>query len=662
MTLDRRLIAGLAILLAAISFFAITIAANNLFPAARLDLTDNGLYTLSPGTRAVLSKLEDPITLRLYYSARKAQDFASLRAHAQRVRDLLREYVALSGGKLIFTEIDPDDLRRRDREAATEGLIEAPTDANVNVFFGLVGTNTLDGREVVTFFRPEREEFLEYELTALIQRLNLVERPRLGLVSNLPLDTGPGGIMAALQGRSQPFYIYEQLVQDFAIEFLEQSFARVPDHLTTLMIAHPRDLDETTLYAIDQFALRGGKILVFVDPISEISQLTQQPGQTLEGATMSSDLPRLLAAWGVAYDRDLVAADRLRALPVRFGNSPQPVPYVLWMGLQANEADDLNDFNRSDPTTASLTLVNLGTAGFLTPIEGATTSFTPLVQTSFASMQLPADLVRQQSDPPALLDQFLPSGERLTLAARISGPAKSAFPDGPPKPPEPPPAEGAEAEPPDEARDAAPEEEDAAPPPETAPHLAESQGPINVVVVADSDLFDDRFWVQIETFQGQRFGQKIADNSDFVINLVQNMQGSNDLISLRTRQSSRRPFTVVEDLKRDAETRFRAELERLQAARDDTLRRIDALQRETRPGESVILSPEQEAEIANFETELAKTEDALDDIGRLLQSDVSALERLLTAVNIGLMPLAVLGIAGALAVLRGQRRRSRASG
>lgn len=644
-SLDRRTLAAAAIALGAALFLAINIASDAFFRSARLDLTDNGLFTVSEGTKNILRGLEEPITLRFFYAKGTATNYPQIQAYAKRVRDLLAEYASLAGGNLIIEEMDPEPFSEAEDRAVALGIQAAPTQEGLTIYFGLAGTNTVDGKEVIPFFNQAREQYLEYDLTSLIARLNARKKPVLGLVTNLPLDTGPGGLLAAMQGRSQPYMIYEQLRENFDIDFLTQDFDRVPETVDALMIAHPRDLSQKTLYAIDQFVMRGGRVILFVDPISEISQsASPDTGMPVQGATFTSDLP-LLKNWGVDYDPKIVVADRSRAQKVQVGRGGQVIDYVLWSGFKAEDMD------RTDLVTSALTSLNLATVGTLRPAADATTIFTPLVQTTADSMEIPAEEVLASSQPETLLARFLPTGQRHVIAARISGPIKSAYPDGPPP------------------KEVAPEGEEApategAEAPEPAPlpaHIASVES-ANILVVADSDVFDDRFWVQVQEFGGQRYAIPSADNAALVLNAAENLLGSNDLISLRTRASSQRPFTVVDQLRRGAEERFLAEEKRLQGKLEDTQRRIDELQRSANPGEGAILTAEQETEIQKFRGELAETRGALRQVQLNLRKDIDALGNWLAFVNIALIPIAVAAAAIALAILRTRRREARLRG
>src|ERR1700692_2531838 len=286
--ISRRVYALVAIVLAAIIFVALNIAVDASITTARIDLTENSLYTLAPGTRNILANLQEPMTLRFYYSKKVAADYAQVSSYATRVRDLLEQYAALSHGKLILKEIDPEPFTAAEDEATTYGLSGVPTDSGDMVYFGLVGTNTIDGQETIPYFSANREQYLEYDLSSLVYRLSQPKKATIGIIAGLPLDTGAGGMAAMLQGQSQPFVIYQQLAQSYAIKILDPNFSQIPPEVSVLLIVHPPELGPQQSYAIDQFVLDGGRALVFVDPMSEVSQASAGMGGA---APIQSSLP-----------------------------------------------------------------------------------------------------------------------------------------------------------------------------------------------------------------------------------------------------------------------------------------------------------------------------------------------------------------------------------
>jgi ABC-type uncharacterized transport system involved in gliding motility auxiliary subunit len=646
-TLSRRAYALAAIALGVVLFVAVNIVSNTWLGTARLDLTSNGLYTVSPGTRATLGKLEEPVTLRFYFSREPAAGFASLVAYAARVRDLLQEYSAMSGGRIIVEEIDPAPFTQAEDEAVAQGLTGAPTEQGETVYFGLVGNNTLSGHEVVPFFDQSREQYLEYDLTSIIYKLSTPQRPKLGIMSGLPLETGLGGFMAAIQGTSQPFAIYTQLRSVYDVQNIEPTVDRIPADITTLMVVHPADFSEQAMYAIDQFVLRGGHAIVFVDPMSEVLN-NQSPGQQdLEKGT--SNLPPLFTAWGVDFDQSKIVGDGELAQQVQVAGpaGPQVTGYLAWMRmLPAN-------FNADDPVTGDLQQLNIATAGALKHRMGATTTFTPLLQSSSTAALIDAIQIRVTQRPQDLLRRFEPTGERFTIAARVSGPVMTAFPNGAPPPaPEAPPVPGAAAPPP-------------TPPATPLPEQLKEAADINVIVVADTDLLDDRFWVNVQNLLGQRIAIPTADNGAMVQNFVENMMGSNDLISLRTRERPTRPFVLVDNLRRQAESQFLAEERALQDRVTQTEASLRALQGQgggdENPTGPLVLSAEQQKQVDQFRQDLIQTRQSLRQVQANLRRDVENLGTALAVLNIAAVPVLVAAAAIGLAVLR-NRRRSRARG
>jgi ABC-type uncharacterized transport system involved in gliding motility auxiliary subunit len=631
-TLPRRLYAISAIVLAAVIFVALNIGADTLFTTERLDLTQTGVYTLARGTKHIIASLKEPITLRFFYTKKIGAGYPQINAYAKRVRDLLEEYAARSDGKIILQEIDPEPFTPEEDEATADGLSGAPTETGDNVYFGLVGTNTIDGKEVIPFFSDDREAYLEYDITSLVYRLSTPKKPVLGIISGLPLDTGAGGLQAAMQGQARPFMIYEQLSQTYATKMLDPNFAGIPSDVDVLMIVDPGPMTPQQLYAIDQFVLKGGRALVFVDPYSEIASQGQGMGGE-GGGPQSSDLPSLFRAWGSAYDPTQVVADRALAQSVQVSADPRnPVAlYPVWLKLGAK------NFASKDQVTANLQAINLASAGALGPTKRATTTFLPLIWSSNEASLLETAEVKNAAQPQELINEVEPTGKNYVIAARISGLAKTSFPSGPPL----------------SAADAA----------KAPPEIKVSKGPINVIVMADSDIFDDRFWVRVENLYGKRLAAPFADNAAFVLNAVENLTGSDDLISLRTRATNNRPFVVVQKLQAEAQAQFQQQADALKQQMTDTEAHLRALEQggstNGQQAGAASLTPEQQAEIDSFKRDLAQTRTKLRDVQHDLRKDIDALGSLLAFINIALMPLIVAGVAIVLAVLR-RRRRARA--
>jgi len=640
--MSRSLYTALALALAIVIFLAVNILAGAGLRNARFDLTANRQFTLSRGTIKLLQSIEEPITLRLFYSAKTANSYLSVRSYAQRVRDLLSEYVTRARGRLVLEVVEPEPFSPEEDRAAAAGLLAVPTNAGDTIYFGLEGTNMADGREVIPYFTAEREAFLEYDLTALVDKLNRLRKPVLGLISGIPLEAGPGGVQALMAGRAQPYELYKELSSKFDIRFLDTDLSRVPQDVTVLMLVQPSALAPRALYAIDQFVLSGGHALLFVDPHSEIAG----QGQNMSGTPPPSPsvLDPLLKAWGVAMPADKVVGDYTLSQRVLLGQgaSQRIVNYVVWIGLT-------NDvMNKHDPVSAEIDDLALGSAGALLPIEGATTTVTPLMTSSNNAMLVPVDEIAYMPDPEALIRNFVPAGKPFVLGARITGKAKSAFPDGPPPPPLP-----SKTDKPVETNEK---------PESLPPHLAQSSGDIDVIVVADTDLFDDQFWTRTQNVMGQEISAPIADNADFVLNAVDNLMGSDALIGLRGRAVAERRFTLIDEIRRRAEVRYLAQEERLRAKLAETERRLNELQQQGGGPEArnMIITPAQQAEIARFRTDIAQTRLALREVQHKLREDIDRLGVWLRVINIGLIPVLVAAVALVLVVV-GRRRRARAA-
>ena len=606
------------------------------YGAVRLDLTTEHLYTLAPGTRQTLAKIEEPITLRFYYSNRLGDTAPAYGVYAQRVRELLDQYVAAAHGKVRLEIYDPQPFSDAEDRAVAYGLQAVPlNDQGEAVYFGLAGTNSTDDQQVIAFFNPERERFLEYDLTRLIHALAFPKRAVVGLMSSLPLVVDP---TAALQGRqSPPLAIISQLRQVDDVENLSPDIETIPANIDVLVVVHPQNLAESTQFAIDQYVLKGGKALVFVDPYSEIEAAL--PGHDAATATPpTSDLEPLFKAWGVTMLPGIVAGDRRDArrvaVPVT-GRAPQTMDYVGWLDLPAA------NLNREDPITADLTQITMATAGIIEPIAGATTKFTPLIQTSTDAEKIPVDQVKGLPDVAGLLARFRPEQRQFVLAAHITGTVATAFPNGKPAPP--PVAPGAGAEPPKE-------------PTPTAAPLKESAQPANIV--EHVRIGDDDDVGRLRDFFGQRVVEPVANNADFLANAVEVLAGGQDLVGLRSRGSVARPFVVVERIQRQADDRYAAE----QRGLEDKLKQAQAKLHSLTAGEGganpATLTAEQTKEIDGFRAEMLATRQQLRQVQAALRQDIGRLKVILEFFDIALVPIIVVAAALVVAALRPRRRRA----
>jgi ABC-type uncharacterized transport system involved in gliding motility auxiliary subunit len=632
-----------ALLCIALMLVAANIIAGRLLPV-RLDLTAERLYTLSSGTRQTLARIDEPITLRFYYSTRLGQAIPSYGVYAQRVRELLDQYVAAAHGKLRLEIYQPLPFSDIEDRAVAFGLQGVPLNAQGDqVYFGLAGTNSTDDQQIVAFFAPERERLLEYDLTRLVHTLAVPKRTAVGLISTLTLD-GAG----SLGGRSaRPKAFLQQLRQLDDVETLPTALDAVPPGTDVLMLVHPQNLPEKTLFAIDQFVLGGGKAIVFVDPYSEL-----QARSGRQAAPADSDLDRLFKAWGLKLLPNTVAGDRRNArrvvVPVPGGaGGGEPRDYIAYLNLRDTE------LNHDDVVTANLRQIAMASSGILEPVAGASTKLEPLITTSPDAMKLAVEAVTGLPDVAGLLTRFKSENTRYVLAARITGPAETAFPDGPPKAEEPP------AKPGEPAKSA-----EAGKPEPAAEFVRKSVQPINLVVVADTDMLDDRLWAQTDDFFGRQVVLPVANNGDFVANAVEVLAGGEDLVGLRSRGTSARAFARVEQIQRDADDRYAAEQEALQQKLKEAQAKLSGLTKGEAAKANAPLSPNEAKAVDQFRADMLATRRQLRGVQGALRQDIERLKAVLEFCNIALVPILVAlaaVILGVLRVRRGRRRRSAAA-
>ncbi|MCB1613003.1 MAG: GldG family protein, partial [Xanthomonadales bacterium] len=421
--ITKRASGGLVLLLLALLFIGATVISNLVLRGARLDLTANSEYTLSDGSKEILGKIDEPINLYFYFSDEASRDLAPIRTYAQRVRELLEEMASRTGGKIKLSVIDPQPFSEEEDEAAAAGLQSVPVGSTgAKLFFGLAGTNSLNGKAVIPFFQPDKEVFLEYDIAKLIQNLLQPDKPVIGLLSSLPIG---GGFDQTTQKMSDPWAVMQQLSELFEVRPLGLDPKTIDPAVKLLMVVHPKALSDDTLYAIDQFLLGGGRLLLFVDPNANADTSGNDPNNPSAAmfADKSSNLQKLLSHWGVDYKADEVVMDRALGLQVQVSQTEPPVMHPLILGLRAAQMND------QDLVSAKLDLINIDTAGHFKLKEGATATLEPLLQSSSEAGTISTERIRYLPDPRELLKDFTPSGENYIIAARLSGKFTSAFPD-----------------------------------------------------------------------------------------------------------------------------------------------------------------------------------------------------------------------------------------
>ena len=611
--MNTKLLTGTGLITALAIFVAVNIIANQTLTQLRLDVTEAKLHTLSDGTKNILKSIEEPITLRFYFSAKRFAAIPEFATYGKRVRDLLEEYAALGGGNIKLHVIDPEAFSEAEDQAVGFGIEAIPLSATGEKgFLGIVGTNAVDDEIPIPLLSPEREGALEYDLTKMIYNLSHPTKRVIGLLSGLPLLSRPQN-PATGEPASGEWGVVKLLREIYDVRSLNQDLTEIDPHIDTLLVVHPKAFPENALYAIDQFVIRGGRAIVFVDPFAEEDRPERDPTQPMAMPEISSSLEPIFEKWGIAMATDKVATDIDAAVRVSFRSETGPleVEYLPWLQLQGAR------LNREDFVTTELNSVNVGSAGALVAIEGAATTFTPLLKTGENAGQLERDSIIFVRDPTALLENFEPTGESSTIAARINGIVETAFADGKPLS----------------------EEDSRAPADEN--FLSTSTSPINVIVVADTDILADRFWLRYENFLGMQMPQAFANNADFLINAIDNLGGNDDLISLRTRSEYSRPFVVVQQIRRDAEAQFRDRERALQAKLKETERNLQQLQQQRGDGGEYLVSPEQRNEIELFRGEQLKTRKELRSVQHELQKNIEQLGSWLKFINIGLIPILI---------------------
>jgi len=620
----RSTLGGSTLLALALLFIGLTILFNYALRGWRLDLTQNHLYTTAPGTDRILKSIKEPINLYFFFSEKTAEQIPTLKTYGTRVREFLEELQTRSSGNVRVHVIDPQPFSEDEDRATELGVKSVPVGAaGSQFFFGLAGTNSTDGHAAIEFFDPQKEQFLEYDVVKLIYTLANPKKPVVAWLSTIPMgesmDPRTGGLRPA-------WALYAQVQQLFDVHEIQSNTTKIDADVNTLVIVHPKGLTPATQWAIDQYALRGGHILLFVDPVAEADPAGQgDPNNPMAamGADKSSHFNTLLSDWGVNFDPKLVVADRGRALSVSMHQGEPPQQHLGILGL--NSAS----FNSNDVVTAGLSNVNVATAGFLTPIKGATTKFESILQSSTDAETMPAERFAMLFDPSTLLEGFKPTGQRYTIAARVTGNVKTMFPGGPPA--------GVTLA-----------------PGQTA--LKESVKPLNLIVFADTDLLSDFMWVHEQNIFGQQVAQAWASNGDLVLNSLDNLSGSTDLISVRGRATFTRPFERVEALRRVADDRFRAKEQELEQQLRETEDKLETLQSKRSDKSAIILTPEQEKELDHFQDEKVSIRKQLRQVRAGLDEEIKSLGTELKILNIVVVPFAFVVVVLLIAVGRRRQR------
>ena len=612
--------------------FLLILVSSKYLTGTRLDLSENGLYTLSKGTVNILHGLDKPVSLTLYFSDKASSQLPALRTYEQRVEELLHEYVANSNAKLSFNKVDPEPFSEAEDEATSAGLQGVPSGAQGdNIYFGLVAKNEAGAQEIIPFMQPDREAYLEYELTRLVSSLSRTHAPKVGIYSGIEINGG----FDYMQRQARPVWsIMDYIQKGFDVEWIEDDATEIKDIDVLLLIA-PQNISKNLQFAIDQFVLKGGRTLIFLDPYSEA--LAQQGGAP---SVQRSDLSTLLPGWGLSLRKDVIVTDFANSMVVGVGQSRQPTRHIGLLSLDA-QALQVDPDKTEDILLQGLESINLSSAGILDVEKGATTKVTPLIMSSDQSKPQAAELLTTLNDPKVLMNDFTPTGERYLMAARVSGAAKTAFPDG---------IEITfKSDPEKDKTNSAPtildkdsahqsKENKATEEKKTLkPEISESKD-IHLLVVSDSDMLSDRLWIQVQNFFGQKISTPWADNGSFLVNSLDNFSGNPDLIEIRSQGRFNRPFSRVNDLRLAAEQHFQTQQEVLQNELKTTESKLVDLEKLRGKNDGTAFSKDQEKELQNFQQEKLKIRKQLRDVQHQLDQDIENLGTQLKLVNIFLIP------------------------
>lgn len=631
LTKSQRATIGLGLALALL--LAVNILSNVALKPFQLDLTESKLFTVSQGTKKIIDGIDEPIVLRLFFTKIMGEGNPAHAQHFVRVKELLERYASLSNGRIRVELFDAAPFSPAEDKAVAFGMTGvAYNEAGDLGYFGLVGTNSTDDVELVRYFAVDRENFVEYDLSKLLYRLTNPEKKVIGLISSLPI--GGAGTIPNQEGPRWP--VIESVREFFDIRPLPAYVDRIPDDIDVLWIIHPRGFDDYALYAIDQFVLDGGHALVFVDPLFESSG---RLGPSTSAAR--SEIDRLLNAWGVSLAPNKVAGDLDSARRVRVKHEGRiaVADYVAWLTLNRQNLD------LGDVVTGDIKTLNMGTPGILEPLQQSGVTVTPLITTGPRSMAIDARNFHSQPDVVGLFRNFQPGGRKLILAARSTGLAKTAFPEGPPR--------IKVAAPSGDKPAAQPQQE-----PAKAPQLTQAKKPINVITVADVDMLYDEFWAEVQDQQGQQTYVPTANNVDFVVNALDNLTGSDALTELRSRADASRPFHLIQRIRQEAEQKFRQKERELQERLAQSRAQMEAIMERDARDNRATLGAEKRAELDAFRREMLTVRKELRDVQHALRIDLERLDNFLKFVNIAAIPLLLVGAVFVVMAYRRFRNRT----
>lgn len=585
--IQKPLLIALAVLL----FFVFNAFNHLVFKDARLDLTEGQLYTLSEGSLNLVQGIEEPVQLYFFFSEAASRDLTPIRTYADRVESMLEEFALASNGMLFVERIDPAPFSEAEDEAAAFGLQAVPVSATGDaLYFGLAGSDALDNVETIPFFQPDREMFLEYEISQLIDRLARPKREVVGLISTLPVTNQVNPQTFQPEPGWQSILSLEDTV---TLESIDVSAEEIPEGLAALVLIHPKSLSDQMKTALVRYLASGGKVIAFLDPLAEMDRAAASPMMPSLPSGQASSLNWLTRALGVQMREAEVLGDPQLALSVSTP-SGAPTRHLAILGLGNAQ------LNSESIVTAQLDSLNFASAGFF-DIDSPTVAVETLIESSEFANGIAASQLQFLQNPEDLMQSFSQGSEARPIAVRLSGPTTLET--------------GLEGDAPVEVSN------------------------LDLILVSDTDVLSDRLWVQVQNFFGQQVATAFADNGSLLTNLVDYFTGSQDLISVRSRGRFTRPFEVVQSLRREAETQYLASAEQLQLELNETERQLADLESQQESDGVLRLSDEQEAALVRFQDEKLRIRKALRDVRHRLDQDIDQLGGQLKLLNIIVLPI-----------------------
>ena len=613
------------IILAIIGFLSFNILNKNFFKNMRFDLTKSNVYTLSSGTKSILHSIKEPLNFKLFYTKQIGDTNPVYQNYYNKVKELLEQYVLLSNNKIQLKIYNPEPFSNEEDQALEHGMQGVEILQGVYGYFGLVASNSTDDEEKIIFFDSNRESFLEYDLSKIVSNLANPNRRVIGLYTNLPV-LGTFNPLAKSRDAASipPWIVYNRIKEFFEVKRIHEKTRKISDDLELIMIIHPQEVPERILYMFDQFVLRGGKLLIFLDPNAEVERFrTEQQQSTSVSRNNSSTLKELLDRWGVELVEDKVVGDLLSARRVSIGTDAQPsvTDYIAWLDIKSEYIDS------SHQATSKVKNLTFATAGILKHNNRNSIEFKKLVWSTKQSMQIDVEEVRSSPDPTTLLRNFVPSNEELVLAAEINGNFVSNFPDGPPK----------------TDRDNFKKEN----------HLQNSVKPSSLIIVSDVDMLYDEYWIRF-TESG---AAPISNNADFAINLLEYLNGTEDLIGLRGKGTSLATFTRVERIQKEAEQKYRSKEQELLDKLNDYQQKLKKIEsgKGNEEGKDII-SEDETSEIEKFRSEMVRVRTELRQVQNALRVNIEKLDSQLKFFNIFLVPILLVILSIILSLIRRKKR------